>query len=187
MYCMIADMILSSAHGLWIYANLEFLQVQLPVPMLTLAKELFPFSWMTWDALILRTGWETVPTLLLTTVSMLKMLESPAQLVITTCTHVDTYATNIGSVLCRFGNNFILLQYCIKYHYSYRIAWFLEWLCIALAMYHNIFSQSSALSLVYRQIISHSVINKKACNNFKMLSGYNDKAQFQPLYSASKT
>ena len=53
---MIADMILSPAHGLWIYANLEFIQVQLPVPMLTLAKELFPFSWMTSDALIMRTG-----------------------------------------------------------------------------------------------------------------------------------
>ena len=39
-----------------IHVNLEFIQVQLPVPMLTLAKELFPFSWMTSDALILRAG-----------------------------------------------------------------------------------------------------------------------------------
>ena len=38
------------------------------------------------------------------------MLVSPAQLVITTCTHVDTYATDIGSVLCRVGINFILLH-----------------------------------------------------------------------------
>ena len=34
----------------------EFLQVQLPVPMLTLGKELFPFSWMTSDVLTLRAG-----------------------------------------------------------------------------------------------------------------------------------
>ena len=56
-----------------------FFQMRLLILVLTMAKELSLSSWMMSDVLAQRADWLTVPTLLLTTVSTLKMLLLAAQ------------------------------------------------------------------------------------------------------------